>query len=150
MDNLKKILVGSVVSMAGSVPLFAQYSSVTVQQAPYEVQYGPTVLLIAAGILAGIKCSYISNVTGEGAGCLGWGIYTFLYLIGMAIPLLPLIWIIWPNLLLNTERTPKEGADVDQVKREYRRYIRFYLGIGYAIAVGIFVASLPWQFILRK
>jgi hypothetical protein len=140
----------TLVSGLATVPAFAQYRNEAVIPPSYGVNYGPLVIMLAAGILAGIKCSYIQDVTGEGAGCLGWGGYSLLYLFGIAIPLLPLVWIIWPNLLLSTSRPAKEGVDVDLVKRQYRGKIRLCLGIAYSIFIGIFLASLPWQLLRGK
>ena len=69
------------------------------------------------------------------------GMTTIAYWVGSGIPLVTLVWLIWPNLLLNTRTPARDGIDADAVKREYRGFFRLAAG-GLLLVYVIIVVSV--------
>ncbi len=116
-----------------------------IQTGPASPSIFPTVLLIAAVILASIKNSYVEDITGSGLGCAGFGGTTILYWVGTALPIFALVWLIWPRLLLNVRGTVKDGVDVDAARRRYASYFRLaalgllaIYGVSFLLIIGAF------------
>ena len=97
-----------------------------------KIDVGPILIFGIAFAIAPVLSSYQNALTGKGLGCAGTGGYAIGIVAMSPIPLLPLLFMIWPKWIL--PRVQKSQLTVDlvageKIRKEYQGYIRVIFGL---------------------